>query len=216
MMTSAQFVNHKKILRVLIAACSLMLICVAALLHANKTVSCFDSLIYDDVTQIPENEYCLVLGTSKYVDSGELNLFFKYRIEAAVQLYKAGKVHRIIVSGDNGHSEYNEPEDMKNSLVDAGVPEEHILCDYAGFRTLDSVVRAKNVFGVSECTIVSQRDHCRRALFIASCKNIDAIGFEARNVSVRYYKRNLIREPAACLLAWLDVKILGRKAHFEK
>ena len=91
-------------------------------------------------------------------------------------LYERGKIHHILVSGDNSTAAYNEPEAMRKSLVKAGIPERDITLDYAGFRTLDSVVRASEVFGQgSGFTIISQPFHVERALFIARANHIDAI-----------------------------------------
>ena len=121
----------------------------------------------------------LVLGCSKYVARGRLNYFFTGRIKAAAELWRTGKLRCIIVSGDNRDSNYNEPRDMKNALLAEGVPEDRIVCDYAGLRTLDSVVRAKKVFGADRLTIVSQKEHVERAVAIARHHGIDAEGYEA-------------------------------------
>ena len=143
-------------------------------------------------TELPAAPYChgkaqecrsnsvgLVLGCSKYVARGRLNYFFTGRIKAAAELWRAGKLRCIIVSGDNRAANYNEPRDMRNALVAEGVPADKIVCDYAGLRTLDSVVRAKRVFGADRITVISQKEHVERAVAIARHHNIDAEGFEA-------------------------------------
>lgn len=143
-------------------------------------------------TELPAAPYChakaqecrsnsvgLVLGCSKYVARGRLNYFFTGRIKAAAELWRAGKLRCIIVSGDNRTANYNEPRDMRNALVAEGVPADKIVCDYAGLRTLDSVVRAKRVFGADRITVISQKEHVERAVAIARHHNIDAEGFEA-------------------------------------
>ena len=99
--------------------------------------------------------------------NGNNNLYFDYRILAAVELYKAGKIKYILISGDNRKKDYNEPEEMKKALIQKGVPAKFIYLDYAGFRTLDSVVRAKEVFGQNQLTIISQRFHNERAIYLA-------------------------------------------------
>lgn len=96
---------------------------------------------YFNVQNLPVNKTGLLLGTIKTLSSGQKNLYFYHRIDAAVQLFEAGKIENIVVSGDNHTAGYNEPEDMKNELIRRGVPPEKIYCDYAGFRTLDSVIR---------------------------------------------------------------------------
>ena len=208
--------NRKALRRLLLAAAIAALVCLLPLLWANWSIRRRDARVHDDLEALPSCEYGLVLGTTRITRKGQLNWFFVYRIEAAARLYRAGKVRKLIVSGDNRRVGYNEPEDMKQALLEAGIPADDILCDYAGFRTLDSVVRARNLFGADRLIIVSQRDHCRRAIFIADHHGIAADGYAARNVPARHWPKRLVREPAACLLAWLDVTLVHRKPHFEK
>jgi len=121
---------------------------------------------YDSVGTIPHNYCAVVLGTNKYISAGKINLYYTYRIQAAVLLYKSKKIDYIIVSGDNRHRSYNEPVSMYNDLVEAGIPKERIVLDYAGFRTLDSVVRCYMVFGQHQFTVISQPFHNHRAVYI--------------------------------------------------
>ncbi len=184
-------------------------------LYANWQVSRCGKAVYRDPAEIPAREYGLLLGTVKMLGSYQ-NLFYTYRIKAAAELYHAGKVRKIIVSGDNSRKGYDEPSDMRQSLMDSGIPAENILCDYAGFRTLDSVVRAENVFGVKEYTVISQGFHCERAIFLARTYGHDAVGYAAKDPQLnRKRVKVYIREAFARLLAWLDVNILMRKPHFE-
>jgi len=118
---------------------------------------------YNTTSKIPQNHVGLLLGTSKKVKGGRLNLYYKNRIDAAVALYKSQKIHKIICSGDNGTKVYNEPISMKTDLIANGVKEEDIFLDYAGFRTLDSVIRAQTIFGQEKMTIISQPFHNQRA-----------------------------------------------------
>lgn len=141
--------------------------------------------LYKDVELIPYNEVGLVLGTVKVLKNGNINRYYQYRIDAAAALFKAGKIKFILVSGDNSKEGYDEPTDMKNDLIKKGVPEDKIFADFAGFRTLDSVVRSKRIFGQKSITIISQKFHNERAVFIANQKEIEAIGFEAKDVSRR-------------------------------
>ena len=163
--------------------------------------------IYTQADEVPFNEIGLVLGTSKYTTGG-INLYYQYRIEAAADLYFKGKIKHIIVSGDNHVNGYNEPEQMKTSLVKLGVPAERITCDYAGLRTLDSVVRLKKIFMTRKATIISQKFHLERALFIAKYYHIDAIGYCSRDVSARYGRVTQIRELFARSKAVLDLYVL--------
>lgn len=166
--------------------------------------------IYDDIAKIPKRRVGLVLGTGKYVAVGRGNLFYSHRIAAAADLFNAGKVGFLIVSGDNGRKTYNEPDIMKRDLIARGVPEEKIYCDYAGFRTLDSMIRAKKIFGLDEVTVISQKFHCQRAIFLAQNNGLDAIGFEAKAVEGSEATRTIVRERIARMVAVLDAKILHR------
>jgi SanA protein len=170
--------------------------------------------IFDRVEQVPEVPVALVLGTSRYV-RGQRNAFFFNRIYAAVSLYRAGKVQKIIVSGDNGTESYNETDDMRRELIARGVPEEDIVNDHAGFRTLDSVVRAKSVFGQSRILIVSQHFHLQRAIFIARAHGIDAVGFSAEDPAEGdALLRVMTREYFARVKAWLDCYVLATQPRF--
>ncbi len=127
----------------------------------------------------------LVLGTRRTTPDGRWsNPHFAHRIEAAAALYRAGKVKRLLVSGDNHVRGYDEPSDMRDALVAAGVPAQAIALDYAGFRTLDSVVRAKEVFGQTSLVVVSEQFHNYRAVFICRHFGIDAVAYSAEPVSL--------------------------------
>lgn len=170
--------------------------------------------IFTDVSALPANDVGLVLGTSSRSRSGNENLFFKYRIEAATELYKAGKIKHILVSGDNHYANYNEPRDMMNALKAKGVPAEAITLDYAGFRTLDSVVRCKEIFGQNSYTIISQEFQNERAIFLASQNGINAIAYNAHAVSYKHSKMVYVREYFARAKAVLDVYVLRKKPKF--
>lgn len=137
--------------------------------------------LYSDVSTIPKNKVGLLLGTSKYNDRSKqiINVYYENRIDAAVALYMAGKIDYIIVSGDASTSYYNEPAQMKEDLVARGVPANRIYMDNAGFRTLDSILRCRDIFGLDHFTIISQTFHNQRALYIANHKHIRAIAFNA-------------------------------------
>jgi len=169
---------------------------------------------YSDVSVIPHRHVGLVLGCSKRLPDGRMNLFFHKRIQAAAELYRAGKVDYLLVSGDNHIHAYDEATDMKNSLIEAGVSPEKIYCDFAGFRTLDSVVRAKEVFGQTEITIISQDFHNRRAIFIAAHRGLDAIGFDAAEVDAYNSFKTRCREQLAKLATVADVFVLRRQPRF--
>lgn len=169
---------------------------------------------HDAVKAVPPAPVAVVLGTSSQLPDGRANLFFMPRMEAAAALFQAGKVKALIVSGDNGTQGYDEPTDMKRTLMQMGVPAEKIVCDYAGFRTLDSVVRAKEIFGQRRVIFVSQRFHNARAIYLARAFGIEAFGLNARDVPVSLSVKTYLREKLACVKAVLDVNVLGTKPKF--
>ncbi|WGF91381.1 SanA/YdcF family protein [Aequorivita marisscotiae] len=160
---------------------------------------------FSNVSTIQKNRVGLLLGTAKYYKEGGINLYFQYRIDAAVALYNNNKIDFILVSGDNRTLNYNEPITFKKELIKRGIPEEIIFLDYAGFRTLDSVVRANAIFGQTEITIISQQFHNERAIYIAEKKGINAIGFNARDVDGANGIKVKLREYFARTKAFLDI-----------
>jgi len=171
--------------------------------------------IYTSVQKIPAKKAALVLGCSKHLKSGHINYFYKYRIESAVKLFKANKVKAIIVSGDNGNKNYDEPTQMHDDLVKAGIPSKYIQLDYAGFRTLDSIVRAKAIFDLEDYIIVSQRFHLERAIYIAHAKEHKVLGFVAKDFSNTIWaKRMGRRELLARVKAFLDLHVFGVEPKF--
>jgi SanA protein len=171
--------------------------------------------IFRSTESIPTNAVALVLGTGKLTARGNPNLHFTQRIEAAVELFNSGKVRHLIVSGDNSVKHYDEPTDMREALVAAGVPTNAVTCDYAGFRTLDSVVRAKTVFGLTNFTIVTEEFHCPRAVWIAQRHGLNVVAFAAPDLSLRWSARVKIREALARTLCALDLYILNREPKFS-
>tara|TARA_B100000929_G_scaffold290155_1_gene282836 strand:+ start:20859 stop:21449 length:591 start_codon:yes stop_codon:yes gene_type:complete len=177
--------------------------------------------IYKETNKIPHKRVGLLLGTSKFLSNHQINLYYKYRIEAAAELFKAGKIEFILISGDNGSKNYNEPKLMKEDLMNKGIPEEKIYLDYAGFRTLDSVLRAKKVFGQNSFTIISQEFHNERAVFLAKSFQINAIAFNAKDVSINDGLKTQLREKLARSKMILDLifnvepKYLGKKIVIE-
>ena len=192
------------------------LLCIVLMIHADRQVEACSQYVWTDAEKLPEREYGLLLGTARIVQGKYLNEYFMLRIEGTVKLYRMGKIRKIIVSGDNSRKEYNETEDMKQALMEHGIPEKAILVDYAGFRTLDSVLRARNLFGLRQYTVISQHFHCERAVYLAREHGLDVIGFAAEEVSPRFRFKRYFREPLARCKAWLDIHILHTRPHFEK
>jgi SanA protein len=187
----------------------------AAIIGAGSVIKrSAEGRTFSDVSLVPYRKVGVLLGCSRHLSGGQNNLFFLTRTAAAVQLFKAQRVDYLIVSGDNHVAGYDEATDMKNELVKAGVPAERIYCDYAGFRTLDSVVRAKEVFGQDQVTIISQEFHNQRAIYIAKHRGIDAVGFNARDVDAYNSFRTRIREQFARVKTVLDVWLLNTRPKF--
>jgi len=201
--------------KLLIGICAALLICGCSLIAARLLVRrAARNKTYSDVSVIPHRRVGLVLGCPKRIPGGWSNPFFENRMAAAAQLYHQRKVDFLVVSGDNHVHSYDEPTDMKNALIEMGVPKDRIYLDYAGLRTLDSVVRVKQIFLQDKVIIVSQNFHNQRAIFLASHHGIDAIGFDAPDVAAQYALKTLVREQFAKVKAVLDIYVLQTKPHF--
>lgn len=170
--------------------------------------------IFDNADSIPKNRVGLLLGTNKVLRNGNENPYFKYRIDAAAKLYQAGKIDRIIVSGDNSRKDYNEAEYMRADLIAQGVPDSCIYLDYAGFRTFDSMLRCKEIFGQTKYTVISQRFHNERAIFIANHEGMDVVGYDARDVGRAFGFNVMMRERLARVKVFLDLYVLGTQPKF--
>ncbi|OUR99334.1 protein SanA [Flavobacteriales bacterium 33_180_T64] len=177
--------------------------------------------IYNSVDAIPKNKVGLLLGAVKVTSNGNINSYYTHRINAAVDLYKAEKIEFILISGDNSRKNYDEPTTFKTDLIIKGIPEDKIFLDYAGFRTLDSVIRAKEIFGQTEITIISQQFHNERAIYLAKHNNINAIGFNAKDSYNHHGSKTQLREYFARAKASIDVlfnvepKFLGKKINIK-
>jgi SanA protein len=176
-----------------------------------------EGYLTNDIRTTPINRVGLVLGTSKYLSAGRLNLFFQYRIDATVDLYNSGKIEYILVSGDNHWVNYNEPDMMRKELIKRGIPSNKIYMDFAGFRTFDSMIRCHEVFGQTSFTVISQKFHNQRAVYIARHLGLEVVGFNARDVELSESFKTLIRECFARVKVFVDIytntkpKFLGEK-----
>lgn len=206
--------SRKTIYRVGIIACGGILLCAitAAYCYVAVEQSTTDAL-HSEVGEVPTNRVGLLLGTSKFLSDGRSNLYFRYRIDAAASLYHAGKISRIIISGDNGTVSYNEPLDMKNELLARGIPDSAMYLDYAGFRTYDSVLRANAIFGQQGFTIISQRFHAARAVYIARRLGLNTVGFCAQDVDAYNGFKTRVREVFARMGVYVDF-IINRSPRF--
>ncbi len=175
----------------------------------NVYVSSFGRYSTDSLEMVVPEHAALLLGTAKWRVSGGENPYYRNRIDAAALLYHAGKVKKIVVSGANRTIHYNEPRKMKLDLVARGVPAEDIVCDYAGLRTLDSVVRFKEVFGQDRGIVISQPFHTARAIYIGRHRGVELFGYNARPVPLVYSFKTRLREILAKAVSVFDVEIFG-------
>lgn len=212
----AMKIKQKKfITTVFISLGAFILLGIAFSLYANiRVVKTAEDRMYSTVESVPYNKVALLLGTNPVNKWGHPNPYFTNRINTAAELYHAGKVDFIIASGDNHTRQYDEPTAMRDSLMAHGVPEDRIVLDFAGFRTLDSVVRAKEVFGCDTLTIVSQADHNARALYLARANGIEAVAVSAPFRAGRLVRtRPALREWLARDKMMLDIWV-GKQPHF--
>ncbi|HEX4374179.1 MAG TPA: ElyC/SanA/YdcF family protein [Puia sp.] len=203
--TRPKIIITLSVLLFLVAA--VMIIADLAITNASK------NKLYSDVESIPYNKTGLLLGTGKFLENGYINPYYTYRIDAAAKLIRAGKIKYLIISGDNSRSNYNEPQQMQNDLYARGIDTSIIYLDYAGFRTFDSMIRLKEIFGQTEVTVISQQFHDQRAIYIAEKKGISAIGFNCQDVSKNFGFRIQTREKFARVKVFLDF-LFGKKPKF--
>ena len=199
----------------ILALVLLLLVCVGVVAICNVVVKQqTQGRLYADVNDIPYRKVGLVLGTVPIVQDHQ-NLYYRYRMDAAAELYFANKVSYLLLSGDNHISHYNEPESMRQSLIERGVPDSAIYLDCAGFRTFDSMVRAKKVFAQDSVTVVSQQWHNERAIYIGGHYDLDAIAFNAKDYTLgwRVYLKNHLREALAKVKVVLDL-MFNKQPHF--
>ncbi len=194
----------KRFRKILIAGLIFFGISVLFIYWANyKIENNTEDFVTSNISKLPNEKVGLLLGTSRILNNGNPNPYFYNRIEAVAELYRSGKIKNIIASGDNSRIHYNEPEDMKQALIKAGVPADKIYEDFAGFRTLDSVVRAREIFGQNSYIIISQEFHNERAVFLAQKNGIEAFGYNAKDVN-KYagFKTNMREKIARAKVFW--------------
>lgn len=197
------------------------LILVCALLFFLAAVSPFfcdavirnaaEGKLYDDVNQLPEKHTGLLLGTAKFLRDGQTeNPYYRYRIQAAATLLKAGKIQYLVISGDNSRKTYSEPDDMRKDLMALGIDSNRLFLDYAGFRTFDSVVRLRAIFNQSDVCIISQKFHNERALYIAQLQGIEAVAYNAQDVGKAFGFKVMVREKFARVNVFTDYLLFTR------
>lgn len=186
--------------------CGVIFMALAAVLACYFHVgAAANGRVHDSIESVPAQNKVLLLGTKKLVDGGRQNLYFKYRIEAAAALYRAGKIERILISGAKRPPDYDEPADMAAALEEKGVPRAVMTLDGEGHRTIDSIIHCKNEFGNGKILIVSQQFHNARALYLAKHAGLDAVALNARDVRRLFQVKMRLREAAARTRAIFEV-----------
>ena len=194
---------------------AMIFLLIATLVVSNIwIVKSTENKVYSDLSKLPKHQVALVLGTSSKVSGGGPNPYFHNRIQTAAALYRLGKIEHFIVSGDNRTMFYNEPWEMRKALIKEGVPDSAITLDYAGLRTLDSVVRSKMIFGQDQITIITQPFHSYRALFISEYYDIDAVAMVTEEPGIDQSFRVYIREYLARTKAVLDLYLFKTSPRF--
>jgi len=166
----------------------------------------YDRLVWTDINAVPARPVAIVFGAGIRPDGG-LSPMLRDRMDTAMDLYRAGLVQKLLVSGDNRFVDYDEPGRMYEYAIAHGLPPEDVVRDYAGRRTYDTCYRAPAIFGVTRAILVTQRFHLPRALYTCRTLGVDAVGFSADRrtyFSNPYYR---LRDAFATLLAWWDVAI---------
>ena len=206
--------NRKRKLWIRATITTLLLLIILPLSCYYSVVYMASDRIYEDIKSIPYNDVGLLLGTGPQTRTGKPNSYFQHRIDAAETLYKASKIKYILISGDNSRKDYSEPDVMRDSLIARGIPAEIIYLDYAGFRTLDSVIRANRIFGQSKMTVISQRFHNERSIILGDWQGMELIGYNAKGTKSNAHKiRAHIREGYARIKLFIDI-IINKKPHF--
>ena len=160
-----------------------------------------------NITDIPSSYHTIVLpGTKKYIGSSDvINYYYQTRIDKVYELHRMHDIQHIIISGDNSSKDYDEPSTMKADLVSLGIPEPIIHLDYAGFSTLDSVLRAQKIFEQNNIIFVSQKFQNERAIVLGRFAGIGVYGLNAPNYTFPYGLRIKIRERFARLKMWGEI-----------
>jgi len=165
--------------------------------------------LFTFIDNVPYNEVGLVLGTSNKNRNGSKNIFFAERMLTTANLFKKGKINKVIVSGDNRSKYYNEPLMMETALIELGVPKEKIMLDTAGFRTIESIKNIEKEFGLKKITIITQEFHGYRALYISNYFHLDAQVMSTRRLPLKDSGNVRIREFFARIKAFIDIYLFS-------
>ncbi len=166
----------------------------------------YQEQIHTAPEEVPERPVALVFGAGYWPD-GTPSDVMRDRVETAVDLYRAGRVRRVLFSGDNRFVDYNEPEKMQEIALSLGMPADDIVLDYAGRRTYDTCYRARDIFGLQEVVLVTQRFHLPRALYLCQGLGLDVVGYVADRQPYVHIRQYWAREAPALWLAWWDLHV---------
>lgn len=192
-----------KVIRKSILLFGLVIILLSIFVNIPIWLNSKDKIFYN-INDLPNTEVGLLLGTSKYLPSGDRNAFYYYRIDAAKKILDAGKIKKLILSGSKDHG-YDEVKWMKEDLLKKGINENKLIYDKKGERTQASIENAINL-GYNNFIIISQKFHLERALFLASLKNLDLYGFAAESSDTIYSSKIYFREIFARIkLLFIDI-----------
>jgi vancomycin permeability regulator SanA len=181
-----------------------LLLC-AFLLVQLRVHSAASGRAYQSAGEVPSRQVAVVFGAS--VRGKLLSVTLEKRVESAVRLHRLGRVERILVSGDNSSTYYNESDAMRRHVLSLGVPEEDVVSDFAGFSTYETLYRARELFGVRRPVLVTQGYHLPRALYIARGLGLDAVGLEAGSAGGAQPGPMFLRELLASVKAFVQVEI---------
>lgn len=199
--------------RLIISMCCLVIVATAVYFAVNTYVDISAKNYIVTLNNAPESDAVIILGAFVY-KSGDPSPLLKDRIDYGYELYKAGKVKKILVSGDHGTKEYDEVNAMKDYLLGKGVPRDDIFLDHAGFNTYDSMYRAKEIFGIETMLISTQQFHINRSVYIARRMGIDAYGYPSDDKKIYGMNYLNFRESIAKIRAVVDTDILRRKPKY--
>jgi len=164
------------------------------------------SYLYRDLAQVPAQPIAIVFGAGIWAN-GQLSSILADRVDTAIDLYRAGKVRKLLMTGDNRFAWYNEPGAMGQYALERGVPAEDIVYDYAGRRTYDSCYRARHIFGIERAVLVTQAFHLPRAVYTCRRIGMDGVGAVADRQPYEHIAWFTAREVPALLVAWIQTNI---------
>ena len=159
--------------------------------------------IYYSIKKFPKNDVGIIFGAG--INGDQPSKYLKDRLDAGIALYKANRINKILLSGDNGRDEYDELTVMKNYCFKHGVDTTKIFIDYAGFDTYSTMYRAKHIFNIKKATLISQEYHLNRAIYIGQKLGIKSVGYSANNGEYLGYKYVTFREYGSIFKSFFDV-----------